>query len=216
MNTPPFRFVIPATHQPFRQTLAVHLLVSFVLFAAGLFCLTMYWYTGVSPNFKVAISAFGIFGALCFLGSITVYILSVSAVRRARFSGMLRLLELALLGIGAALFFYSGWDVPAVLFLVLALLATAAAIFEKRVPADTVIEVDEKGVQKRAGLKTKLLPWHNLQRVLYRRGILTIDALDNRLQQYAVSAPEIDSQIFEAFCAQQVAAAIPKRRKDDW
>lgn len=211
-----FTFTIPATHQPRRQTLALHLLISFVLFAAGLFCIALYWYTGISPHFKIAISAFGAFGALCFLGGIAVYAFSVSAVRRERFSGILRTLELVLLGGGSALFYLNGWDVPAMLFLLLFLLALAAAIFEKRAPADTVIEVDENGVQRRAGLKSKHFPWQSLRQVLYRRGVLTIDCLDNRLLQYPVQAPQVAPDAFEAFCATQIEKALPQRRKNDW
>lgn len=213
---PPFRFVIPATHQPRRQTLALHLLISFVLFAAGLFCIVLYWYTGISPNFNISIGAFGLFGALCFLGGITMYALSVSAVRRERFSGILRALELVLLGGGCALFYLNGWDVPGMLFLLLFVLALAAAIFEKRAPADTVIEVDESGIQRRAGLKSRHFAWQSLRQVLYRRGVLTIDCLDNRLLQYRVQAPQVAPDIFEAFCAAQVEKALPQRRKDDW
>lgn len=216
MNPLSFRFVIPATHQPRRQTLALHLLISFVLFAAGLFCMVLYWYTGVSPHFRIAIDAFGLFGAVCFLGGIVIYALSISAVRRERFSGLLRVLEILLLGGGSAVFYGTGWDVPGLLFLLLFVLALAAALFEKRAPADTVIEVSEQGVIRRAGLQSKQLPWKGLKQVLYRRGILTIDCLDNRLLQYPVKAPEVDTEIFEAFCAAQVEKAVPQRRKDDW
>ncbi len=211
-----FRFVIPATHDPKRQTLALHLLVSFVLFGAGVFCLAMYWFTGISPKFPGAIKAFGIFGAVCSLGGIAVYILSVSAVRRKRFTGFLRVLELVLIVGGSALFFSVGKPIPATLFALLGVLAGSAAIFERKAPADTVIEVDEEGVRRKAGLKNTFFPWRAVKQVLYRRGILTIDLLDNKLIQYAVRSAETDGEILEAFCAAQVEKAIPQRAKNDW
>ncbi len=216
MNNTLFRFRIPSTHQPHRQTLALHLLISFVLFAAGLFCVVLFWYTGISPHFKIAVGTFGLFGLLCFLGGIAVYTLSVSAVRRERFAGLLRVLELVLLSGGSILFYLSGWEIPALLFLLLFILALAAALFEKRAPADTVIEVGENGIVRRAGLQSRQLPWRDLKQVLYRRGVLTIDCLNNRLLQYPIDTPEVETETFEAYCAAQVEKAIPQRHRDDW
>ncbi len=216
MPEPTFEFVIGATHQPRRQTLALHLLISFVLFAVGIFCLVMYWFTGISPNFKMAIGAFGLFGLLCFLGGIAVYALSISVVRRERSATVLRVLELLLLAGGAGLFFLNGWIVPAVLFGILAALAIVAALYEIKAPADTVIQISGEGVFRKGGLKSTHLRWRELQQVLYRRGILTIDCVDNRLFQYTVQAPQIDGPLFETFCADQIARAVPNRRQSNW
>ncbi|RYD52852.1 MAG: hypothetical protein EOP52_01520 [Sphingobacteriales bacterium] len=216
MSESTFQFVIGATHQPRRQTLALHLLISFVLFAVGIFCLVMYWFTGISPNFKMAIGAFGFFGALCFAGGIAVYALSISVVRRARYATLLRVLELLLLAGGAVLFFLNDWIVPAVLSGILAGLAIVAALYEIKTPADTVIQISGEGVFRKAGLKSTHLRWRELQQVLYRRSILTIDCVDNRLYQYPVQAPQIDGPLFEAFCADQIAQALPDRQKANW
>ena len=216
-STPPYLFKLAAGKSPAKQTLALHLLVSFVLFTAAIFCIVLYWFTNISPGFRENVPVLGYFGAGCAAGAFLIYYLAVRAVRRQRQAGLVHGLELLLLGGGAFVFYMASWEVPAALFGILAAIVALAFMYELRAPAQPQVAVSDHGVVRTAGLQRKNLDWAELKQVLLRRSVLTIDCLDNRLFQYTVEdAVGYNGADFEAFCAQHIEAAIPRREKGDW
>ncbi len=216
-STPPYIFKLAAGKSPAKQTLALHLLVSFVLFTAAVFCIVLYWFTNISPGFKESVPVLGYFGAVCAAGAVFIYYLAVRAVRRQRQAGLVHGLELLLLGGGAIVFYRAGWEVPAALFGILATVVAGAFLYELRSPAQPQVAVSDRGLVRTAGLQRKTIDWAEVKQVLLRRSVLTIDCLDNRLYQYTVEdAVAYDGVDFEAFCARHIEAAIPRREKGDW
>jgi hypothetical protein len=216
-TTPPYIFKLAAGKLPQKQTLALHLLVSFVLFTAAIFCLVLYWFTHISPGFRNSIPVLGIFGGLCAGGAILIYYLAIRAVRRQSQAGLVHGLELLLLGGGAVIFYLADWEVPAVLFGILAALVALAFLYELRAPVQPQVAINEQGIVRTAGLQRKGLDWAEVKQVLLRRGVLTIDCLDNRLFQYTVEGSQMNNGAdFEAFCMRYIEEAIPRREKGDW
>ncbi len=216
-TTAPYIFKLTAGKLPAKQTLALHLLVSFVLFTAAIFCLVLYWFTHISPGFRNSIPVLGIFGGLCTIGAILIYYLAVRAVRRQSQAGLVHGLELLLLGGGALIFHLSEWEIPAVLFGILAILVALAFLYELRAPVHPQVAVSNRGIVRTAGLQRKGLDWAEIKQVLLRRGVLTIDCLDNRLFQYTVDGNSNNNTAdFEDFCTSRIEEAIPRREKGDW
>jgi hypothetical protein len=191
-------------------------MVSIVLFATGILCSVLYWFTAVSPGFKQRIGAFGAFGAVCFIAAVLVGMLAISARRRGKYKLLIYGLELATLLSGAGIFLSMNWLVPAALFGLLAVVSLAAGLLEGRIASAATVTVDEKGVHRPFANNRRHTPWHEVKQVLLRRGVLTIDCTDNRLYQYTVGTTDLDIASFEQYCAQQVTEGMSKRPKNDW
>lgn len=127
-----------------------------------------------------------------------------------------RIAELCLSLVLAAYSFYKGWLFPAGIFSVLTL-ATVFAIFWERSALDGLfIHIDENGFHLPVTSRKRFLPWVDIEQVVLRFGILSVNGADNSMQQWSISENDIDPEIFEAFCLAQVATNRSKRRKDDW
>lgn len=68
----------------------------------------------------------------------------------------------------------------------LALILTT--LWEKRSARDTEIKMDDKGITIHHFLRSKKLSWSEIQRVIFKHGIITIDCRNNRLYQYPLSS----------------------------
>lgn len=210
-----YTFDIPAARVRPHQSLALHLMLAIVLFATGVLCSVLYWFTAVSPGFAQRIQVFGVLGLICFGTALLVGVLAMRS--RSRNRPGLRLIEGMVLLAGAVIFFKDGWIVPAVLFGVLGIMAFAVHGLEAGAGTrQATLRVDASGIHRPFALRTRRIPWRELKAVLLRRSVLTIDCLDNRLFQYLVPGAGVDAAAFEAFCASQIEQAKDQRSKSDW
>lgn len=128
---------------------------------------------------------------------------------------IIRILELLLM-IGLSLFFISKqWTQPAVMFGVLAAAMSFALFWEKKANTTQIIRIDEQGIKLPITSRKRSITWPEVEQVILRFGILTIDCEDNRLYQWNIATADIDTEIFEAFCKAQ-AEAGKKKRVADW
>lgn len=212
-----YSFSIPAARVRPHQSLALHLMLAIVLFATGVLCIGLYWFTSVSPRFATRIATFGILGGICFIAALVVGILAMRSRRKNQ--PALRLVEGVVLTLGAVVFIRNGWVAPAALFGVLGVLVFLIHGLETAAGTRrSTLVIDDAGVHRPFSLRTRHLAWHELKAVLLRRGILTIDCLDNRLYQYQVpqAGTANDAASFEAWCAERIRESAPKRSKSDW
>lgn len=201
-----------------QQSTALHLMAAIVLCAVGFASGVLFWFTGVSPIVTQAYVPFAVFGSVCFVAGLVIGALAIAARRRQqKGSGGrgLRIAELVLLALGAAVFFLQGWNFPALLFAILAA-AVLLALYGEGGDNTSKVRFDDAGIYRPFSLRRRRIPWRDVQRVLLRFGTLTIDLSSNALLQYRVAQHEVDAEIFEAWAAAQVEKGGAERPKNDW
>jgi len=77
------------------------------------------------------------------------------------------------------------------------------------------VSINEKGFKLPVTSRRRSIDWRDIEQVLLRHGILTVNCVDNRLFQWNIHEADIDREIFEAFCEHQVEAN-KGRRIADW
>ena len=63
-------------------------------------------------------------------------------------------------------------------------------------------------------MRRSSLAWNEIEQVILRFGILTIDCTDNHLYQWNVNTPDFSKEELEAYCTKQVMEN--KGKKSDW
>jgi hypothetical protein len=201
-------FELPVTGQKVKQqqVTALHLFSGLAFVGTGaIICV----YNNKIPMWGAAILAAGI------------VLLVVSIFRNRWLTGrqanrVVRVLELGVsLGI-AGLSFAEQWKFPLGIFSVLSAAILFSLYWERDAGQALQVVVDEAGVHLPVTSRKRFLSWAEVEQVLLRYGVLSIDCVDNKLYQYDVSAFTADEEIFDAFCKSQVANSIGDRGKDDW
>ncbi len=210
--------LMPADTGATRRMTTLHLMLALVLCGIGAGSLVLYWFTTISPNFKQAYTPFiwlGILSLLLGAGIFTAAIFYKKWLREGKRSLSLRLLEV-LAVIGSSLTFaFAGQAKPALLFGIIALAILAAAIWELRKPATPQALIDEQGIRLPKGGLIRLLPWTEIDKVLVRHGILSIELDGNRLlQRNLLPGMHHEASAIEDFCKAKSAEAAQKRVPD--
>lgn len=129
---------------------------------------------------------------------------------------ILRIKELAISVAIAALSYYEQWKFPIIIFTSLTVAILFSLYWERGIGKRLYAHIDEAGVRLPATSRRRFIGWVNIEQVLLRHGVLSIDCVDNKLYQFDVSGYSADDEAFEAFCKAQVAANAGKRKKDEW
>jgi hypothetical protein len=201
-----------------RRMTTLHLMLAFVLCGLGAGCLVLYWFTAISPKFKAAYSPFAIFGICSLLAGLAIAAVSVfykNWLLKGRRSFMLRVLEVLLIGGAAAVFFIAGQNIPAGVFGIAAALIALSALWERRAPSGRRVTIDASGISLPGGAIAKLLRWSEIESVLLRHNILTIELTGNRLIQRNILMENVHPEDLEAFSAGMVRQH-EKERVADW
>jgi len=107
------------------------------------------------------------------------------------------------------------WKFPTGMFGVLSAGILFAMFWERKSGAVLYVHIDESGLQLPV-LRRRTLPWTEVEEVVLRFSILTINCTDNHLFQWTIADTNTDPEIFEAFCNAQVEKHKSERRNDDW
>ncbi|MCB0697647.1 MAG: hypothetical protein KDC07_09800, partial [Chitinophagaceae bacterium] len=75
--------------------------------------------------------------------------------------------------------------------------------------------INDEGIKPPFALKRRFINWGEVEKVLLRHGNLTINCTDNRLYQWTTQQHDTDTEIVEAFCDAQIAAAR-KKGNNNW
>jgi hypothetical protein len=181
----------------------LHLMLAFVLFGLGAGCLVLYWFTAVSPKFTAAYTPFAVFGTCSLLAGIAIAAVAVfnkKWLMNGRRSAALRVIEVGLIGSAALVFLLAGQKIPAAIFGIVASLITIAAFWEAQKPAARTIVINESGISMQHG-GGKLYRWSEIESVILRHSILSVELIGNRLMQRAVVDSDIDGGALETYCA---------------
>jgi hypothetical protein len=124
-----------------------------------------------------------------------------------------RLMEMLVCATIAAYALYRGWKFPIVIFTSLTAFVTFAFFWE-RSARPLSIHLGDEGITLPATARRRFRPWTDIEEVILRFGILTINYVDNSLMQWPVPATGVDADSFEAWCAARVEAFRDKRQKE--
>jgi hypothetical protein len=129
---------------------------------------------------------------------------------------IMRVLELLVALAIAALSFKEQWKFPMGIFSVLVAAIIYSLYWERDAGQQLTVRVDETGVHLPSTSRRRFIPWHEIEQVLLRYGVLSVDTLSNNLYQFDVSATTADVASFHTFCNEQIEAGISKRKGADW
>jgi hypothetical protein len=78
------------------------------------------------------------------------------------------------------------------------------------------VHLDKDGIKLPSTSRKRFRRWTEIEEVILRFGILTINCTNSTLLQWTITGEEPDPEIFEAWCAAQVEENLSKRINDDW
>lgn len=109
------------------------------------------------------------------------------------------------------------WKFPIGIFSVLSAAILFSLYWERTAGQQLYIHVDEQGIKMPVTSRRRHIAWWDVEEVLLRYGVLSVDCIDNKLYQADLAAnANIDSVKFEAYCKAMVDANIEKRVKNNW
>jgi hypothetical protein len=91
-----------------------------------------------------------------------------------------------------------------------------ALIRERRGEASGNIIIEEAGIVINGDARTRKLLWTEIDAVLLRFGILTIECADNRLIQRNIADSTINAASVTQYCIEKIEASKAARVANDW
>jgi hypothetical protein len=200
-----------------QQVIALHLIVSFVLIASGAFAfLYQYFLTNIPPEKRVKVIEmpfslqWGAFILLAGFALLALIIFKNSLLMNQSKNVMFRIVELlVMVGFGAFAVINSYW-MPAAIFGIVAGAIVFSLFWEGSRDNTLYIDINERGIKLPITSRRRQLSWEEINQVLFRFGILTIDCEDNRLFQWNIRETALDKEKFEQFCKEQVRKCASK------
>jgi hypothetical protein len=188
-----------------RRMTTLHLMLAIALCGYGLGFMIIFWFI---------YRPFAGFGLASFIGGLLIGTLAVMNKRwltKGKRSLILRFVEIGLFASGAVFFAVAGQLIPAVVFSVVAALIGVAAAWETKSPGAQKIIIDAEGVILPKGMMQKLIRWDEIEGLIFRHSILTIELTENRLVQRSIGDAQIEAAELEAFSAEQIERHAEKR-----
>ncbi len=204
--------------KPF-QTVALHFLVGLALFTFGVLSYLFYFYTINITNAASSMPELKRWGPVMLFPGLAILIISLFRgrwLKKPKNNKALRIIEIGCSILYAGYFAYGHWWLPAGIFGILAATLLLATLWESNKNRAQFINIDEKGVQLPSTSRRGSLAWNEIEQVILRFGILTIDCVDNHLYQWNVNAAEFSKEELEAYCSKLVIANKGKNKGADW
>ncbi len=197
------------------QVTTLHLLVAFTLMGGGAIAIVAHTYTGflnqIFPNAAQWLGSVLIVTGLILLLCV---IFMNKKILQPGVNNMLRVVELLVIAALALLLLFVKWKVAAAVFGVLAACLLFAIFWERSGQQKLSVELSPDGIKLPVTSRRRSLEWKDVELVLLRFGVLTIDCADNYLFQWDVSSVGFNKEEFEHWCSEQVELNKNKRVKD--
>lgn len=211
-----FEIPIEDTRGKRSYIISLHLVVCFLLIVTGIFEFVLYLFFAKSAGDK-----FHYFHLLKWGGPLTTLLgfvllgflifknkwLDHTAVNRT-----VRFAELILF----AGFAIAAWKLdvvyPAAMFGIIAVCLLLALFWETKSGERKVI-INEEGIITPKATGSQQLRWYEVQNIILKFGIITIDCVDNRLLQWNIKSFSVDEELFRDFCTAKIAAGLKERGK---
>jgi len=201
----------------------LHLIVVFALIITGAFLLIIQYMlnsldgagrASLTPlTIPAGLGAGVLAGGLLLLG-LTIFKSNLLLERGP--GRVIRISELLLMGAFAGLSFWKGLQIPGIIYTIISLSVLYALISEGRADSTLYVVADKKGIRLPVTSRKKFLQWWEVENVLVRFSILTIDCHDNRLFQWNISDRNFDRESFQRFCGEKIAESRELRKKHVW
>lgn len=199
-------FLLPVMDEKVKphQVTGLHLLSAFVIAGIGAFFYLLY------ADVKWAGLAMMIAGLVLLF----ISLFKIKWITQGINNRLFRVFELAaLLSTAIYLALHHRW-IPTIVPGSLSLALLFALYWERGAYKNLTIQVSKEGIKLPVTSRKRQVHWHEVEQVLLRYGILTIDCHNNRLFQYHVEPAGVDKEAFENYCSDNVTANIDKREKD--
>jgi hypothetical protein len=201
-------FELPLTENKVKphQVTALHLMAALAFVGSG--ALFYLFYPPAKP-WGIAL----IVGGLLLLSAV---IFRNKMIIKPAVTRVLRVAELAVL-LALCLFTYSkGWTPAVVMFGILGAAVVFAFFWEQGGKNIQVITVDTNGVKLPLASRRRHLNWLDIDEVLLKYGVLTINCSDNSMFQWTVGHTNFDKTAFDTFCHGRIEAGKSKRDTNNW
>ncbi len=218
-------FELPLTEEKVKrqQVITLHLIVSFTLLLTGAFLmLIQYLINSLSGAQRAVFNTLSLpvaWGSAIFvtgLGLLGLLIFRNSLVTTKNTNRILRITELGLLLCFASFAAIHKLTVPAIIYGIVSAAILFALYWESVSDNTLYIRVDERGIRLPLTSRKRFLGWWEIENVLLRFGVLTIDCYDNRLFQWNIRSISFDKEHFQRFCSEHIAAGKEKRKQYEW
>lgn len=205
-----------------QQVITLHLIVSFILMTTGGFVwFAQYMVSSFPPEDRVKIVSFFIphiysFGFVL-LGFLLLgfTIFKNKWLLQKKVNRLFRIAEFLLILVFALFCIYHHINVPSVIYSVLCCVILFAIYWEGAAKEMLYVNIDETGIHLPATSRKRFLDWKEIEHVIVRFQILTIDCYDNRLYQWNLKPSDLDDEIFDAFCKAQIENH-KNNKTNDW
>lgn len=206
-----------------QQVVALHLIVAFTMIGSGAFLLLIqYLLKSLSGDIRADLLNFSFSGAwgagIIIIGLLFLFlvIFKSSMLTEKETNRLLRIGELLVM------LFFTGFAaihnllVPSLIYGLIAA-AILFGIYWESVSDNTLyIKIDERGIRLPINSRRRFLEWWEVENVLLRFGILTIDCYDNRLFQWDIKTINFDKEDFQRFCSSHISENRKKRKNYAW
>ncbi len=198
------------------QVTALHLIAALTLTGAGGLCFLIRSY---APSLPVSGAAVLIAGASCILAGLALLGIVIFRNRwllNPHINHIFRIAELIMLSGTAAFFTMFQWWIPAAMSGIVSVTLAFSLFWERGKNRRQYIAFSEDVIRLPVTSRRKQLSWPEVERVIFRFGVLTIDCHDNHLMQWNVQPPAFDPGTLEAWCITQIEAGKANRIKSNW
>jgi F0F1-type ATP synthase assembly protein I len=207
-----FRLAIAGERVKSHQTTALHLIAACTFAGMGGLCFLMSNYGKAGISALVGGTMLVVAGLVL---ALTVFLRN-RWLLRPRINRAFRTVELALALCTTAFLMWMQLWVPAGLCGLLGGVLVFSLFWEREDKQNLYVDIAPEGIRL-PGFRNRLLAWPEVERVLLRFGVLTIDCHDNHLFQWNVTEADFDKETFETWCAQQIAEGKSRRDQyNDW
>lgn len=215
--------ITPLADKPVRRDLTtLHFVIAISLLAIGIVSLGFAWFAIIKKEEvpQELIPGFSTMGWISMTAGMVIILLTVMRkrwLRQQRNSASLHSVEVTMLAVIAAFFAWKQLMIPASIFAFMTLASAASILWRRRQrigPVDT--RITEDGVHLSGGKNNKTLKWWQIEKVMLRHGVLTIEVVENRVYQRHVQPVHFDLEEFEHFCTAHIMASEAKRKAGIW
>lgn len=214
-----YRIELNKQHYKPRQATSLHLITGFALCGVGAFTFLLANANWIQTVFHAPLISSTILGSVSLIYGLIVLLLTFFRNKWLQIAGNNRHIRLASTIIGsilAIIFVLSQWWLAAGIAGVAAAANLFAFFYEQKAAQALVVNFNEELILLPATSRRRQLEWKEVERVMLKFGIITIDCADNFLFQWNVKKNDIEIEEFEAFCAAKIEANRSKRDSEDW
>lgn len=201
-------FDLPVTGEKVKpqQVTALHLFCSLAFIGTGAIIFIY--------NYQITYWGLALLIAGCVLLALTIFRNKWIINRKVNLA--IRVMELFVAASVGLLSYTEQWKFPMVIFGGLIAAILFSLYWERSAGQKMYVHIDETGVRLPVTSRKRFIAWPEVDQVLLRYGVLSIDCIDNKLYQFDVSGTTSDKDEFETFCTAQVLINKRKPVENDW